>query len=113
MKFPPIDLTRAVTYPLTQRKSQVAASALGVPWRIGGSIRDFLNSLPRLLAAADLREVTQRIVAAVRAQRPVVLGMGAHPLKVGLSPLIIDLLERGLPQIGQPHRAAPTKKLVA
>ena len=96
MKFPPIDLTRAVTYPLTQRKSQVAASALGVPWRIGGSIRDFLNSLPRLLAAADLREVTQRIVAAVRAQRPVVLGMGAHPLKVGLSPLIIDLLERGL-----------------
>ena len=85
-----------MTYPLTQRKSQVAASALGVPWRIGGSVRDFLNSLPRILAAADLREISQRIVAAVRAQRPVVLGMGAHPLKVGLSPLIIDLLERGL-----------------
>ena len=59
-------------------------------------MRDFLGSLPRTLAAADLREIVQRIAAAVRAQRPVVLGMGAHPLKVGLSPLIIDLLERGI-----------------
>jgi len=59
-------------------------------------MRDFLDSLPRTLAAADLREIIQRIAAAVRAQRPVVLGMGAHPLKVGLSPLIIDLLERGI-----------------
>jgi len=59
-------------------------------------VRDFLNSLPHILAAVDLREIAQRIVAAIRAQRPVVLGMGAHPLKVGLSPLIVDLLERGL-----------------
>jgi hypothetical protein len=59
-------------------------------------MRDFLDSLPRTLAAADLREIVQRIAAAVRAQRPIVLGMGAHPLKVGLSPLIIDLLERGI-----------------
>ncbi|MBI3302402.1 MAG: hypothetical protein HYZ72_10060 [Deltaproteobacteria bacterium] len=87
---------RAVTYPLSQRKNKVAAGALGVPWQAGGSVRDFLESLPRTLAAADLREIAQRIVAAVRAQRPVVLGMGAHPLKVGLSPLIINLLERGL-----------------
>lgn len=96
MKFPPIDPTRAVTYPLNQRKSKVAAGLLGVPWRVGGSVRTFLDSLPRTLAAADLREITHRIVVAVRAQRAVVLGMGAHPLKVGLSPLIIDLLERGL-----------------
>ncbi len=59
-------------------------------------MRDFLDSLPRTLAAADLREIVQRLAAAVRAQRPIVLGMGAHPLKVGLSPLIIDLLERGI-----------------
>jgi hypothetical protein len=69
---------------------------LGVPWQAQGKMRDFLGSLPRTLSAADLREIVQRIAAAVRAQRPVVLGMGAHPLKVGLSPLIIDLLERGV-----------------
>lgn len=96
MKFPPIDPTRVVTYPLRQRKSKVAAGALGVPWRAEGKMRDFLDSLPRTLAAADLREIVQRIAAAVRARRPIVLGMGAHPLKVGLSPLIIDLLEQGI-----------------
>jgi hypothetical protein len=96
VKFPPVDPTRVVTYPLKQRKSKVVAGALGVPWRAEGNMRDFLGSLPRILATADLREIVQRIAAAVRAQRPVVLGMGAHPLKVGLSPLIIDLLERGV-----------------
>lgn len=96
MKFSPIDPRRVVTYPLSQRKNRVVANVLGRPWRTGGSVREFLDSLPGTLAAAELREITQRIVAAVRAQRPVVLGMGAHPLKVGLSPLIVDLLERGL-----------------
>lgn len=96
MKFPPIDLGRVVTYPLSQRKNKVATNALGTPWRPGGNMRAFLGSLPKILAATDLREIASRIAVAARAQRPVVLGMGAHPLKVGLSPLIIDLLERGL-----------------
>ena len=47
-----------------------------------------------MLAAADLLEIAQRIAKAVGEQAPVILGMGAHPIKVGLSPLIIDLLER-------------------
>lgn len=96
MKFPPIDPKRAATYPLSQRSSKVAAQGLGRPWRAGGSLQEFLRSLPRILAAPDLAEVAGRIAGAVRAGRPVVLGMGAHPLKVGLSPLIIDLLERGV-----------------
>ena len=69
---------------------------LGKPWRVGGSLEEFLHSLPRILAATDLGEIAGRIATAVRSGRPVVLGMGAHPLKVGLSPLIIDLLERGI-----------------
>lgn len=96
IKFPPIDPTRVVTYPLDRRNNIVTAGTLGVPWRAGGRVQDFLASLPRALAAADLREIVRRIVVAVRAQRPVVLGMGAHPFKVGLSPLIIDLLDRGI-----------------
>ena len=94
MKFPPIDPRRAVTYPLKQRSSKVAAQGFGRRWRTGGSLCDFLRSLPGILAAADMGEIVRRIATAVQAGRPVVLGMGAHPLKVGLSPLIIDLLER-------------------
>lgn len=96
MKFSPINPARVVTYPLKQRKSQVAADIVAAPWQTGGSLGEFLKSLPWALAAAELREIAQRIAVAVQAQRPVVLGMGAHPLKVGLSPLIIDLLERGI-----------------
>jgi hypothetical protein len=96
VKFPPLDFSQAKTYPLAQRNSKVSTGLLGQPWRPGGTLQEFLRSLPRALAAGDFREIVTRIVAAVRAGRPVVLGMGAHVLKVGLSPLIIDLLERGI-----------------
>ena len=57
---------------------------------------DLLASLPDLLAARDLREAARELARRRRAGRPILLGMGAHPIKVGLSPLIIDLLERGM-----------------
>jgi deoxyhypusine synthase len=59
-------------------------------------LRDFLAFLPQTLAAADLLAIARRIAEAVKGQRPVILGMGAHPIKVGLSPLIIDLLDRAI-----------------
>lgn len=96
MKFSPLDPAKAVTYPLGQRKSKVATETLGTVWRPGGSLQDFLAFLPRTLAAMDLLAIARSIAKAVREQRPVILGMGAHPIKVGLSPLIIDLLDRSI-----------------
>ncbi|MGE0824461.1 MAG: hypothetical protein AB7G75_22900 [Candidatus Binatia bacterium] len=96
MKFPPLDFSQIRTYPLAQRKSTVVTATLGHPWRAGGTFQAFLHTLPHAFAAEQLLEIVQRIATAVRCQRPVVLGMGAHPVKVGLSPLIIDLLERGI-----------------
>jgi len=96
VKFPPLDFSRVRTYPLAERKSQVASAHFGRPWRSGGTFQEFLRNLPQALAGRDFHEIVTRIVAAVRAGRPVILGMGAHALKVGLSPLIIDLLERGI-----------------
>jgi len=96
VRFPPLDPSKAVTYPLSRRKNKVAADTLGAVWRTGGNLRDFLACLPRTLAAADLLEVARRMAAAAKGQCPVILGMGAHPIKVGLSPLIIDLLERSI-----------------
>jgi hypothetical protein len=96
VKFPPLDPSLAVLYPLEQRKSIVAADVFATTWQTGGRLSDFLSSLPRALAAADLCDIARRMAKAVREQRPIILGMGAHPIKVGLSPLIIDLLERGI-----------------
>ena len=92
----PLDLARVRTYPLRARRSLVATAVLAVPPRPGMRFTDFLNGLPATLAARDLRAVAQAIAARHRASKRVVLGMGAHPIKVGLSPLIIDLMQRGI-----------------
>jgi hypothetical protein len=94
--FRPIDLARVRTYPLARRRSKVAAAALGRVPTPGMRVGDFLAGLPDILAARDLRAVARTIATRCRAGRLVVLGMGAHPIKVGLGPLIIDLMERGV-----------------
>jgi hypothetical protein len=92
----PLDLSRVRTYPLARRRSKVPAAALGAPPQPAMSLRRFLRGLPDILAARDLRAVAQAIARRHRDGRLIVLGMGAHPIKVGLSPLIIDLMQRGI-----------------
>ena len=58
------------------------------------SFREFVRKLPKFLAANDLRAIVDDIVAARRRKAPVILMMGAHVIKVGLSPLLIDLIRR-------------------
>ena len=71
-------------------------SDCSVPWKRGASLRRFLDTLPDVLAVKTLREVAQAITRARRRGRPVILGMGAHPTKVGLNPILVDLIKRGI-----------------
>jgi deoxyhypusine synthase len=91
----PIDVSRVRTVPLGRRRSLVVSAALGKRVRAGLSVRALVEGLPDILAARDFRTAVGRIAQAIRRGRPVVLGMGAHPIKVGLGPLIVDLIERG------------------
>jgi hypothetical protein len=95
-RFPPLDLSKVRTYPLDTRPSKVAAAALGRPLPAGSSFGAFLASLPAILAAKDLRSIAAEIASRRQQGRTIALGMGAHPIKVGLSPLVIDLMEGGL-----------------
>jgi deoxyhypusine synthase len=90
----PISLEGVTSYPLKKRRSKVSVDAFGQPWIAGESMDRWLASLPRILAASDLMEIRERIIRAVASRKPVILGMGAHAIKVGLNPIIIDLLER-------------------
>lgn len=92
----PISLEGIRTSRLSERHSKVSLANIGQVWDKGQSLSEFLERLPSVLGAADLREVAERICKAREQGRPVLLGMGAHPIKVGLSPLIIDLMERGV-----------------
>src|SRR5512143_3939388 len=92
----PLDLSKVHTYPLRTRRSIVKTPLLAAPPQPGMRLADFLGGLPNILAAKDFRSVAREIAARHRAGKRIVLGMGAHPIKVGLGPLIIDLMERGI-----------------
>lgn len=91
-----ISLKKIKTYPLSSRKSKVEIALSASPHARGASFKTFMEGLPSFLAASDLKAVVRSVVEARRNQRPVVVGMGAHPIKVGVSPLIIDLMKRGI-----------------
>jgi len=94
----PLDLGKLETYPLASRKSKVSAEQIGKPPSSEGSFREFWEGLPDILAGRDLRELVSRMKRARESERAILWGLGAHVIKVGLSPILVDLLERGYVQ---------------
>jgi len=91
----PLDFAAIHTYPLATRVSKVSVKDFGRPHRKGARLSHFVEGLPSILGADQLRAVAESIVAGREKRRPLIWGMGAHVLKVGLAPVIIDLMERG------------------
>jgi hypothetical protein len=92
----PISLERVEAFPLKERTSKVQREDFAKPWKKGGNFKLWIDSLPRILAAGDFSRVVGRILEAHASERMIILAMGAHAIKVGLNPVIIDLMERGL-----------------
>ncbi|MDR4460457.1 MAG: hypothetical protein MRJ67_08060 [Nitrospirales bacterium] len=93
---PKLNLERLRTYPLQTRHSKVKMADFGSPWQRAGSFQTFLKTLPDILAGKTFRAVVAAIANARRRGKPVILGMGAHPTKVGLNPIIVDLMRKGV-----------------
>ncbi len=91
----PLDLAKVKTYPLASRKSKVTVADSGRPHLPGAGLPAFFESLPRILAGESLRQLVDDIVHAREKPKPLLWGLGAHVLKVGLSPVLVDLMERG------------------
>jgi hypothetical protein len=89
-----IDLGKIKPEPISKRKNKVSlkdfASVEG-----DASFKSFWDSLPNILAAAEIKKVVKAIKTARAKNKPVIWLMGAHVIKVGLSPMIIDLMKRG------------------
>jgi hypothetical protein len=66
----------------------------GTPYQPGASAKAFLDGLPRVLGASDLRAVARSIIEARRRNKPVIAGLGGHVIKCGLAPVLIDLVRR-------------------
>ncbi len=96
MKFEPLDFSKIRTFPVAQRTNKVNVASFASAHEAGASFSEFLLRLPDFLAVQDFRKLVAAIVRAVRGQRPVVLMMGAHSIKVGLNPIFVDAMRRGL-----------------
>jgi len=92
-KIKPLSLQGIKTVSLKERKSKVTLDLFGKRYSRGESVAQFLDGLPKILGAQDLREVVGRIVQAKQEGKTILAGMGAHVVKVGLSPVIIQLME--------------------
>ena len=96
-KFQQIDLRGVKTTSIKGRKSKVTPKDFARPLNAStASFNDFAESLPRILMVNELRDLVHDIIHAHAKKKPVILMMGAHVIKVGLSPLIVDLLTNGI-----------------
>ena len=97
MIFPYDDfnLSDVKTYPLKSRASKVRVEDFARPTAAHGSVGAFVDSLPGILAGADFKALVHAITAAKRGDGGVLWGLGAHVIKTGLGPVLIDLMERG------------------
>ena len=95
-KWEPLSFEGLRTSSLMDRPSKVTVDDFCKPWRPGGNVAQFMESLPDILAASLFKRAVEAMVRVVRGGRTLVLGMGAHPIKVGLNPVMVDAFRRGI-----------------
>jgi len=95
LPFEEFDLSGVRTYPLASRRSKARAEDFATPVTAGASFQDWFASLPAILAGGDVRRVVSALRAARAQEAAVIWGIGAHVIKTGVSPVLIDLMRRG------------------
>lgn len=94
LKVPMININKVKTYSLKQRHSKVKAGDFANPPVRGASFERFSNSLPNILKVKEIRTITDAIVSAKRKKRVVIFMAGAHVIKCGLNPVLIELIRK-------------------
>lgn len=94
--FRQLDFSQIRTQTVSERVSKVKLADCARPFDPGGSFAEFLATLPAILKARELKEFAATVVEAARTKEPVILMMGAHVIKVGLAPVVIELMRSGV-----------------
>ncbi len=94
-KQKPLDRTGLQTIPLAQRPAKVSIGEFAVPYQKGQGVKGLVESFPQILAGKSFRAVVEAITRAWDQNRPILWGLGGHVVKVGLGPVLLDLMERG------------------
>ncbi len=83
------------TYSLHSRESKVKISSFAKSFESGMPVSEFIDNLPDILAGSDFKRFVKLMVKAKALKKPILLGLGAHVVKLGLSPVIINLMQEG------------------
>ncbi len=92
----PLSFEGLHTYSVHDRHSKVSLADFAAPMQAGMTLRQWLAALPQQLAGKDFPDLVVRLAKAKRQERPILVGMGAHVIKVGLNPVLIGLMHSGL-----------------
>lgn len=92
--LPKVDLARVKRHPIARRKNLATLDKLAKPLNSSPAIARFFDSLPGYLKANDLQAFIKAVKLARSNKKPFHLLLGAHSIKVGLSPILIDLMKR-------------------
>jgi hypothetical protein len=95
MGYKPIELGRLRVNSLEDRPSKVRSADAGRTVGADASFRAWFDALPNILAGAELRDLVRRTARAISRQRPILVGMGGHVIKVGLGGMLCDLVRDG------------------
>src|SRR6266704_1344980 len=91
----PLTLGAVHTYPVASRKCKVSVRDFAKPPAANSSLTKFLDSLPNILAAEDLRHLLSAVHIPRQHRKAILCGIGGDVIKVGLGPILIDLMKRG------------------
>lgn len=92
----PIDLSSVTTYSLKDRINKVSVKDFAEISDNQIDISSLLNCLPKILKGEEFLQLVDKIVTAYRKERSVIVMMGGHVIKCGLSPLLISLAKKGV-----------------
>jgi len=96
-RYQQVDLSAISLISISSRKSKVAPRDFARVLRAErATLTEFVRSLPRLLIGQELRDLVDDVVSSRKRKKPVILMMGAHVIKVGCAPLIVELVRRGV-----------------
>jgi hypothetical protein len=94
-KVKPLSPEGLKTYSLRSRKNKVEIKDFAQPLPAKESFSLWVRSLPGILAGRDFREFISAMVEAKKKKKAILFALGAHVIKVGLNPILIDLMKEG------------------
>jgi hypothetical protein len=93
-----MEFGKLATEPLSKRPSKVSPKDFAKPWKRGKKFKDFIDTLPKILAGEEFRKLVDALHKAKKKRKPILWGLGGHVIKTGLSPILADLMQKGYVQ---------------